>query len=75
MSKLLRQLQRWVSIAFTLAVIINIIALVQQKQALWIGLLALCPLILLMLTGLYLFALPYAASWRGEQRAASRQEA
>jgi hypothetical protein len=24
------------------------------------------PLVLLMLTGLYLFVLPYAANWRGE---------
>ena len=55
----LRQFHRWVSIAFTLAVIINTIALVQQKQAVWIGLLALLPLAALLLTGLYLFALPY----------------
>jgi uncharacterized protein (DUF58 family) len=55
----LRQFHRWVSIAFTVAVIINVIALVQQKQAFWIGLLALFPLAALLLTGLYLFALPY----------------
>ena len=58
-SQWIRQFHRWVSIAFTLAVIANIVALVQQKQATWIGLLALVPLILLMLTGLYLFVLPY----------------
>ena len=61
MNKWFRQIHRWLSIAFTLAVIVNVIALVQQTQAAWIGLLALFPLILLMLTGLYLFALPYAA--------------
>ena len=55
----IRQFHRWVSIAFTVAVIINIVALVRQQQAVWIGLLALLPLILLLLTGLYLFALPY----------------
>jgi hypothetical protein len=32
--------------------------LVQGHQAVWIGLLALVPLVLLMLTGLYLFWLP-----------------
>jgi len=61
----LRQSHRWVSIAFTVAVIINVIALVQQKQAVWIGLLALFPLAVLLLTGLYLFALPYMSRLRG----------
>ncbi len=60
----IRQLHRWLSILFTLAVIVNIIALVQQVQAFWIGLLALIPLILLLLSGLYLFALPYVARSR-----------
>jgi membrane protein CcdC involved in cytochrome C biogenesis len=58
-NKLIRQTHRWLSIAFTLAVIVNVVAMVQEKQALWVGLLALFPLILLMLTGLYMFALPY----------------
>ncbi|MBI5323524.1 hypothetical protein [Bradyrhizobium sp.] len=64
MNKLIRQGHRWLSIAFTLAVIVNIVAMVQEKQAIWVGLLALFPLILLLLSGLYLFALPYAAKWR-----------
>jgi len=64
-SKWVRQAHRWLSIAFTLAAIANIVALVQQKQAVWVGLLALFPLIVLLLTGLYLFALPYATKWRG----------
>ena len=55
----IRQFHRWVSIAFTVAVIINIVALVRKEQAAWIGLLALLPLILLLFSGLYLFALPY----------------
>jgi heme A synthase len=60
----IRQFHRWVSIAFTVAVIINIIAWVRKEQAVWIGLLALLPLILLLVTGLYLSALPYASRWR-----------
>jgi len=44
-----------------------------QKQAyggaVWVGLLALLPLALLMLTGLYLFVLPYAAKWRNARDA------
>lgn len=61
----IRQIHRWLSIAFTLAVVVNVIAMMQENQAVWVGLLALFPLILLLLSGLYLFALPYAARWRG----------
>jgi len=62
-NKWIRQIHRWLSIAFTVAVIINIVALAREEQAVWVGLLALLPLVLLMLTGLYLFVLPYAAKW------------
>ena len=41
----------------------------QQASAVWVGVLALLPLALLLLTGLYLFVLPYAAKWRSGQRA------
>ena len=60
----IRQVHRWLSIGFTLAVIVNVLAMGLEKQAMWIGLLALFPLILLLLSGLYLFALPYATKWR-----------
>jgi hypothetical protein len=60
----IRQFHRWLSIAFTIAVIANIVALIRQEQAVWVGLMALFPLILLMVTGLYLFVLPYATKWR-----------
>jgi heme A synthase len=63
-----RQVHRWLSIAFTVAVIVNIVALAREAQAVWVGLLALLPLVLLMLTGLYLFVLPYATNWRGGRR-------
>ena len=65
-----RQVHRWLSIAFTVAVIVNIAALGQEEPAVWVGLLALLPLALLMFTGLYLFVLPYAAKWRGGRRSA-----
>ena len=55
----IRQIHRWLSIAFTLAVIVNIAAMITQLQVAWIGFLALLPLIPLLITGLYLFALPY----------------
>ena len=57
----IRQSHRWVSMAFTVAVIVNIVAYAQGVQAVWVGLLALFPLAFLMCTGLYLFFLPYAA--------------
>ncbi|MGT2502006.1 hypothetical protein ACVOMS_16460 [Bradyrhizobium guangxiense] len=66
----IRQLHRWLSIAFTLAVIANIVAMTMQLQAVWIGFLALVPLIPLLATGLYLFALPYLG-----QRSGARSEA
>ena len=66
-----RQTHRWLSIAFTVTVIANFVALarVQGKELppAWITYAPLLPLALLMLSGLYLFALPYAAKWRGRK--------
>jgi hypothetical protein len=59
-NNLIRQTHRWLSIAFTVAVIANVVCMMQEKQAIWVGVLALVPLILLLLSGLYMFALPYA---------------
>ena len=65
-SKWLRQIHRWLSMAFTAGVIVNVIALGGGKEpAFWVYLLALIPLALLLLTGLYLFVLPYASNRRG----------
>lgn len=65
----IRQIHRWLSILFTIAVLINIAATTQGEPALWIGLLALFPLLLLLLTGLVLFALPYMTSARNNREA------
>jgi hypothetical protein len=62
-NKWMRQTHRWMSIAFTLAVIVNGVAVVQKKYTGWVGLMALLPLALLLFTGLYLFALPYTVRW------------
>jgi high-affinity Fe2+/Pb2+ permease len=64
MGNSLRQFHRWTSIVFTVAVVINLIAVAMKQQATWIGLLALFPLVLLMITGLYMFAKPYFAQRR-----------
>ena len=68
-NKWVRQTHRWLSIAFTVGVIVNFVAVAQKKYTVWVGLLALLPLALLMLTGLYLFVLPYAAKWRNARDA------
>ncbi|MCB9106656.1 MAG: hypothetical protein H6633_20775 [Anaerolineales bacterium] len=72
-NKWVRQTHRWLSIVFTVLVIVNIVinvAPVQQETlTLWVGLLTLLPLFLLLFTGLYLYALPYAPKWRSGRRA------
>lgn len=63
-SRWIRQLHRWLSIAFTLSVIATFIALAQQEPMVWVSYIPLAPLFLLLGTGLYLFALPYLARRR-----------
>lgn len=66
----IRQCHRWVAIAFTLTVIANFVALAQGGGAVppaWVTYAPLLPLALLMFTGLYLFALPYAVKGRGRR--------
>ena len=60
-----RQTHRWLSIAFTLAVVGTSIALAQENPAAWVSYVPLLPLALLWLTGMYLFVLPYFAKRRG----------
>lgn len=65
----IRQSHRWISIVFTLTVLINFAALTQEAPPLWLNFLPLPPLFLLLFSGLYLFALPYAAKGRSGRRA------
>ena len=64
MNHLIRQTHRWVSIAFTLTVIANFVAMTQGQPPAWVTYSPLFPLALLLFTGLYLFVLPYATRWR-----------
>jgi hypothetical protein len=64
MNKWIRQLHRWLSIAFTVTVIANFVALARGTPPAWVTYSPLPPLALLLLTGLYLFMLPYATKWR-----------
>jgi hypothetical protein len=60
----IRQTHRWLSVAFTLTVIANFAARTQGEPPPWVTYSPLPPLFLLLLSGLYLFALPYAGRWR-----------
>ena len=69
-NKWVRQVHRWLSIAFTVTVIASFVALGQEEPAVWVFYLPLLPLALLLFTGLYLFVLPYAVKWRSGRLAA-----
>jgi heme A synthase len=63
-----RQSHRWLSIAFTLVVIINGIAVAEKRYTNRLGLLAVFTLALQFFTGLYLFVLPFVVKWRTARR-------
>ena len=60
----IRPLPRWVSIAFTATVIANFIVRAKGSPPAWITYSPLLPLAALLLTGLYLFVLPYEVGRR-----------
>lgn len=66
-NKRIRQAHRWLSIAFTATVVANIVGFAVGKgepPPVWVTYSPLPPLFLLMLTGLYLFVLPYTTKWQ-----------
>ncbi|MFV8756418.1 hypothetical protein ACNOYE_38205 [Nannocystaceae bacterium ST9] len=65
-NKSIRQTHRWVSIAFTVAVIANFVALTRGTPPDWVTYSPLLPLALLLFSGLYLFVLPYAKRRGGQ---------
>ena len=70
-NKWIRQIHRWLSIAFTVTVIANFVVLAQRGGGMpppWVTYSPLLPLAVLLLTGLYMFVLPYAAKWRSGRR-------
>jgi hypothetical protein len=62
-NKWLSQIHRWLSIVFTATVIANFVAMGFGQSPSWVVYSPLLPLALLLFTGLYMFALPYAANW------------
>ncbi len=59
MRKRIRQFHRWTSIVFTATVVATFVAFAMEDPVEWVAYTPLAPLLLLMVTGLYLFALPY----------------
>ncbi|HEY5800885.1 MAG TPA: hypothetical protein VIT92_11735 [Burkholderiaceae bacterium] len=59
MSRWVRQSHRWISMAFTLSVLANFAWRTRAEPPAWLTYAPLLPLALLLLSGLYLFALPY----------------
>jgi len=68
-NKWIRQIHRWLSIAFTITVIANFVALARGTPPAWVTYSPLFPLALLLFTGLYMFVLPYSTKWRSARRA------
>ncbi len=74
LNKSVRQTHRWISVAFTVTVVANFVAMARcggEMPPPWLTYSPLLPLALLLLTGLYMFILPYVAKWRGGRRAHS----
>lgn len=61
MNSWIRQTHRWLSIVFTLTVIANFAVMGMAQRPPWVVYAPLPPLFLMLLTGLYMFMLPYTA--------------
>jgi len=76
-NKWVRQYHRWLSIVFVAFVIANIVLNISpsasEQITLWVGLSTLIPLALLLLTGLYLFVLPYVTKSSSSKRVAQEE--
>ena len=59
MSQMIRTTHRWLGVTLIALTLINIVAFAIGQAIPWLYYLPLAPLFLLMLTGLYMFALPY----------------
>ncbi len=55
----IRQSHHWVSIVFALTVVANFVAIGLGHPLLWLNYVPLPPLFYLLVTGLYMFTLPY----------------
>lgn len=69
MSTWIRQVHRWLSIAFTATVIANFVVRGFGEPSPWVTYSPLPPLFLLMFSGLYMFVRPYLTKRREPQSA------
>lgn len=60
----IRQIHRWLSLIFTATVAANFVAMAWAQPPAWVVYSPLLPLFLLLLSGLYMFVLPYLAGRR-----------
>lgn len=67
----IRQAHRWLSIIFTATVIANFVAMALGEPPAWIVYSPLLPLFLMLVSGLYMFVLPYAAGRDSGRRTGS----
>lgn len=56
---LIRQAHRWLGLSLVVLTIANIVAIATGNAMDWLTYLPLLPLVLLMLSGLYMFIMPY----------------
>ena len=59
MNQMIRATHRWLGVTLIALTLINIVAFAIGQAIPWLYYLPLAPLFLLMLTGLYMFVLPY----------------
>lgn len=69
-NKWIRQTHRWLSVLFTLVIVVNGVAVLRGKYTNSLGLMAVFVLTLMFLTGAYLFVLPYVPRGRSKRRTA-----
>ena len=65
LNKRIRQTHRWLSIIFTATVIANFVAIALGDPPAWVVYSPLPPLFSMLVTGLYMFVLPYLPTRRG----------
>jgi hypothetical protein len=74
-SSWIRQIHRWTSIIFTATVVANFVTVGFGEPPAWVVYSPLPPLFLQLFTGLYMFALPYAAKRRSGRRLGLQEQA
>jgi len=68
-NKWIRLIHRWLSLALTVGLLVNFVAVLLHRYTNTLGLLAVVPLALLFLTRECIYVVHYAAKWRSTRRA------